>query len=141
MQSNDVQVVRLYTSSVAGGTLDDTPAEVGGNPRATFYLMVQADAGDEAGDNKLNYTLTISARSTSGGATTFAKQNLKEEVGDVGKDWKQVTPGQNDGYVKQSTIAIRSADFPGGDVYEFIATLRLESGRRTTVRSNEFYTF
>lgn len=109
--ANDVKLVRLYVSSAANGTQDETPNEVGGNPNSPFYLMIQADASDPAGDNKFNYTLIISARSTSGGTTTFATLALNEQAGVPGDGWRQVTPSANDGYIKLSTYPINSADF------------------------------
>lgn len=137
--ANDVKLVRLYVSSVINGTLDDTPNEVGGNPNSPFYLMVEANASDPAGDNKINYTLVISAHSTSGNTTTFAARVLNEQAGVPGDGWRQVTAGGNDGYIKQSNYAINATDFQANGLYEFVATLRLGDGSVSTVRSNEFF--
>ncbi|QXJ22178.1 hypothetical protein AGRA3207_003139 [Actinomadura graeca] len=136
--ATDVKVVRLYVSSIANGTLDDTPNEVGGNPHSPFYLMLQADASDPAGDKRDDYRLIISAHSTSGGVTRFAAQVLDEEAGDPGNNWSQV-PGNNNGYVKQTTYVIDAADFDPNALYEFVAVLRLGDGSVSTVRSNEFF--
>lgn len=137
--ANDVKLVRLYVSSAANGTLDDTPNEVGGNPSSPFFLMVQADASDPAGDNKFNYTLIISARSTSGNTTAFATVVLNEQAGVPSDGWRQVTPNANNGYTKQSTFQINAADFQANGLYEFVAVLRLGDGSVSTVRSNEFF--
>ncbi|MFJ3671425.1 hypothetical protein ACIPSE_33675 [Streptomyces sp. NPDC090106] len=137
--ANDVKLVRLYVSSVANGTLDDTPNEVGGNPKSPFYLMIEADASDPAGDNKYAYTLIISARSTSGNNTTFAQVIRNEQAGDPSAGWSQVTPAANDGYVKETTQSINAADFEANGSYEFIGVLRLGDGTISRVRSNEFF--
>ncbi|MEV4115660.1 hypothetical protein [Nonomuraea sp. NPDC049695] len=136
----NVKIVRLYVSSVANGTVDDTPNEVGGNPRSPFHLMLQADASDSAGDNKVNYKLIISARSTSGNTTTFATRVLDEQAGVPGNDWSSVGPqANNNGYVKQSTYRINAADFQANGLYELVAVLRLGDGSVSTARSNEFF--
>ncbi|MFS8203985.1 hypothetical protein ACLVWQ_35610 [Streptomyces sp. CWNU-52B] len=137
--ANDVKLVRLYVSSVANGTQDDTPNEVGGNPRSPFYLMIEADASDPAGDNKYNYTLTISARSTSGNNTTFAPLIRNEQAGDSNNGWRQVTPGANDGYVKTTTEPVNAADFESNGSYEFVGVLRLGDNTISRIRSNEFF--
>ncbi|MBB5773716.1 hypothetical protein [Nonomuraea jabiensis] len=137
--ATDVKITRVYVSSTANGTLDDTPNEVGGNSRSPFYLMLEADASDPAGDNKLNYTLIISAHSVSGATTTFATKTLNEQAGVPAEGWKQVTAGANDGYVKQSTYPINASDFQSNGLYEFIAVLRLGDGSVSTARSNEFF--
>ncbi|WP_067459988.1 hypothetical protein [Actinomadura macra] len=136
--ATDVKVVRLYVSSIANGTLDDTPNEVGGNPHTPFYLMLQADASDPAGDNRVNYRLVISAHSTSGGVTRFVPRILNEQAGDPAADWTAV-PGNNNGYVKQSTYAIDAGDFDPDGLYEFVAVLRLGDGSVSIARSNEFF--
>lgn len=133
-----VKLVRLYVSSVANGTLDDTPNEVGGNPRSSFFLMLQADASDLAGDNKFSYTLTINARPIIG-ATTFAPLLLSEQAGVPGDNWAQVTAGGNDGYVKRSAYPINAGDFQVNGLYEFIGVLRLGDGSVSIARSNEFF--
>ncbi|MER5917832.1 hypothetical protein ABT124_48010 [Streptomyces sp. NPDC001982] len=137
--ANDVKLVRLYVSSIANGTLDDTPNEVGGNPNSPFYLMLQADASDHAGDLKASYTLIISARSTSGSTTTFATLTFNEQAGVPANGWTEVTPGGNNGYTKQSTYPIAAADFQANGLYEFIGVLRLGDGSVSVVRSNEFF--
>ncbi|MFG1678622.1 hypothetical protein ACGFNP_00510 [Nonomuraea sp. NPDC049269] len=138
--ATDVKIVRLYVSSVANGTMDDTPNEVGGNPRPRFHLMLQADASDSAGDNKFSYRLIISARSTSGNTTTFAARVLNEQAGVPGEGWSSVGPqAGNNGYVKQSTYAIDAADFQANGLYEFVGVLRMGDGSVSTARSNEFF--
>ncbi|MFB4270479.1 hypothetical protein [Nonomuraea sp. GTA35] len=138
--ATDVKIVRLYVSSVANGTMDDTPNEVGGNPRSPFHLMMQADASDPAGDHKVNYQLILSARSTSGNTTTFAPRVLNEQAGVPGDGWASVGPqANNNGYVKQSTFSINAADFQPNGLYEFVAVLRLGDGSVSTARSNEFF--
>ena len=136
--ATDVKVVRLYVSSFANGTLDDTPNEVGGNPHTPFHLMLQADASDPAGDNGADYRLIISAQATSGGATKFVPRILNEEAGDPKADWKRVA-GNNNGYVKRSTYTVDAGDFDPNGLYEFIAVLRMRDGSVSTVRSDEFF--
>lgn len=136
--ATDVKLVRLYVSGIANGTQDDTPNEVGGNPNSPFYLMLQADASDPAGDNKVNYTLVISAHPTAGSATTFVPRTFNEQAGIPSDGWSQVTPGGNNGYTKQSTYQIQAADFQANGLYEFVGILRLGDGSVSVVRSNEF---
>lgn len=138
MQTNDVQLVRLFTTKAAGGTQDDTPNEIAGSRQATFYLTIQAEAGDAVGDNGTDYTLYLSAASLSGGATTFVRRVLDEQVKAGSNNWTDV--GANNGYVKLESIPVNAADFPIGDLYQFTATLLTKNGIRSTVRSNEFVT-
>lgn len=138
MQTNDVQLVRLHTARAASGPQDDTPNEDGGNPQGTFYLTLLAEAGDFIGDSATQYTLYLSATSTSGGTTTFARKKLAERVEDGTDGWKDT--GGNNGYTKLQSVPVNSADFPPGDVYQFTATLLTKSGIRSSVRSNEFVT-
>jgi hypothetical protein len=137
--ANDVKIARLYVSSAANGTLDETPNEVGGNQRSPFFLMIQADASDQAGDNKFNYTLVIRAHSTSGNSTTFVPLVLTEQAGLASDGWQQVTAGANDGYVKRTTYPVSAADFEANGLYEFVATLRQGDGSVSIARSNEFF--
>jgi hypothetical protein len=137
--ANDVKLTRLFVSSIANGPLDDTPNEVGGNPNSPFYLMLQADASDHAGDIKAAYDLIVSARSTSGATTTFVTRTFSEQAGVPADGWSQVNAGANNGYVKQSMYQIPAAEFPANGLYEFIGVLRLGDGSVSVVRSDEFF--
>ena len=136
--ATDLTVTRLYVSSFANGTLDDTPNEVAGIAHTPFYLMLQADADNDAGINEKHYKLILSAHSTSGAPTTFATRVLDEMAGVPANDWKPVNPGANDGYVKQSTYAVDAGDFTPNGLYEFVAVLRMKDGSASIARSNEF---
>jgi hypothetical protein len=139
MQTNDIQLVRLYTTKASGGTQDNTPTELGGNRQPEFYLSVVVEAGDNLGDLGAAYTLYLRAYSTSGGTTTYTRVALNETVTDGLYDWKDL--GSNNGYAKASQHKVNSADFPTGDSYEFVATLLTKSGIVSKAVSNEFVSF
>ncbi|MEV4891065.1 hypothetical protein AB0K48_16900 [Nonomuraea sp. NPDC055795] len=139
MQTNDMQLARVFTTKAEGGTQDNTPTELGGKRQDNFYLTVIAEAGDNLGDLNAAYTLYIRASSTSGGSTTFTRQVLKETVTAGQNGWKDA--GDNDGYVKTSNLRMKSADFPIGDSYTFIVTLLAGNGVVSKAESNDFVSF
>ncbi|MED7929530.1 hypothetical protein SMD20_35180 [Nonomuraea sp. LP-02] len=136
MQTNDIQLVRLYTSKTAGGVQDDTPAELGGSPQPEFYLNIVAEAGDNLGDLKAAYTLYVRATSTSGGSTTFTRQVLSETVTDGQYGWRDLK--NNNGYSKDARLLVKSSDFPKGDIYQFVAIIQAGNGIVSKTVSNEF---
>ncbi|MEU7864201.1 hypothetical protein [Nonomuraea sp. NPDC049141] len=139
MQTNDIQLSRVFTTKASGGTQDNTPTELGGNRQPEFYLTIVAESGDNLGDLGAAYTLYVRAASTSGGATGFARMTQNETVTSGLYDWKDL--GANNGYAKISHIRVNSADFPAGDSYEFVATLVTKSGIVSKAVSNEFVSF
>ncbi|MFG1997572.1 hypothetical protein ACGFNU_00300 [Spirillospora sp. NPDC048911] len=138
MQTNDVQVTRVYTTNKPGAAQDNTPNELGGTRLNEFQLVVNAESGDNLGDLQAAYTLIISATSTSGGTTTFARRKLAETITAGKFGWTDL--GNNAGYAKQENIMVRAADFPAGDAYRFTVTLLANNGVVSTESSNEFVT-
>jgi hypothetical protein len=138
MQTNDMQVVRVFTAKNAGAAQDNTPNELGGNPQPTFYLSIALEAGDNLGDLSASYTLYVRALSTSGGTNSFVRRVINETVTAGLYDW--VNLGNNNGYAKLSHFPVTSSDFPTGDSYEFHVTLTTKSGIVSHASSNEFVT-
>lgn len=46
MQTNDVQIVRVFTTAAGGWAQDNTPNEVAGTRQTSFDLVVDGEAGD-----------------------------------------------------------------------------------------------
>ncbi|MFG1617038.1 hypothetical protein ACGFI3_30130 [Nonomuraea wenchangensis] len=136
MQTNDIQLVRLYTSKVAGGVQDDTPTELGGSPQSEFYLNILAEAGDNLGDIHAAYTLYLRATSPSGGSTTFTRQVLDETVIDGQFGWTDLK--NNNGFSKDARVLVKASDFTKGDVYQFVAVIKAGNGLVSKTTSNEF---
>ncbi|MEU5880482.1 hypothetical protein [Spirillospora sp. NPDC047279] len=136
MQTNDVQVTRVYTTNKLGAAQDNTPNELGGTRLTEFQLVLNAEAGDNLGDLKAAYTLIISAASISGGTTTFARRVLSETITAGKFGWTDL--GANAGYAKAENVLVQAADFPAGDAYRFTVTLLAGNGIVSTQNSNEF---
>jgi hypothetical protein len=139
MQTNGLQLVRAFTAVTGGGTQDTSPNEVAGIQQANFDLIIEGEAGDAVGDAEMAYTLYLSAASTSGGVTAFARQRLAERVADGSFGWS-ATPTKNDGYLLRRVITVNASDFPEGDVYQFTITLKTKNGILNTTKSNDFAT-
>ncbi|MEU1674084.1 hypothetical protein ABZ752_18950 [Streptomyces roseifaciens] len=142
MNTNEMCLTRVFTTNApVGGTLDETPNEVGGVTSANFWFTVEAEAGENLGTLLAAYDLVITATSTTGGTPMFPKVQRRENVGSAGDGWTHVTP--NLGWRKSQTIAVTTAEFPPGEGYKLhVRIVGLPgSGILCKLDSNEFYIY
>jgi hypothetical protein len=137
-QSNDGQLVELFTAAAGTDVENDEPnAVLGGPPDNTFDLRLQAVAGNTLGASGAAYTLRADCidETTAERVASMSLGPVNQNF-DTGDGWQQIADGS---YKKEQAATITRVAARANHVFRYVGSLVSVNGDVVSfIESNKF---